>query len=228
MALLNIQSGVKVKFLAKTKVTSYGYGYGSEGSGGSGSSLSTNLQAFYRLSDTIDSSSNGRHLTNNNGVTFSSGKIGNAATFSGSNKLSVGLTGFNNEFTFSCWVKRTSTSGASTPFIMGVSGGPSLSYRASKLGGWYGGIFEASGNWTLNTWYHVAITNDSNGFKFYVNGSLEHSASQKTIPANPTVTFGGEGAGELIGQIDAAGIWSRALTETEIGTLYGSGNGYEV
>jgi hypothetical protein len=223
--LLNITNGTKIKLLSKITATGYANSYGDASSS---SGLSSGLLAFYRLSNALDSSENGYTLTNTNGVSFSSGRIGNAATFSGSNKLSVGLTGFNNEFTFSCWVKRTSTSGASTPFIMGVAGGPSLSYRASKLGGWYGSLFGASGDWALNTWYHVAATNDANGFKFYVNGSLEHSTSQKTIPSNPTVNFGGESGGELIGQIDAAGIWHRALTETEVGTLYNSGGGYEI
>ena len=40
--------------------------------------------------------------------------------------------------------------------------------------------------------------------------------------------IGGEIGDNFSGQIDAVGIWNRALNATEIAALYNSGNGYEI
>ena len=60
--------------------------------GGGGTSLTTGLQAFYKLDDLTDSSGNGNALTNNGDVSFSSGKIGNAAVFDNSNYFDIDMS----------------------------------------------------------------------------------------------------------------------------------------
>ena len=70
--------------------------------------LTDNLLAFYKLSDTSDSSGNNRTLTNNGNVSFASGKIGNAAVFDGQSYLtnSVDITNYSG-LTIAMWIKAT-------------------------------------------------------------------------------------------------------------------------
>lgn len=247
MALLNIQPGSKVKFLDKIKIgtTSTSYGYGSEGSGGSGSSLTTNLQAFYRLSDTTDSSGNSKTLTNNGSVSFSTGKIGNAASFSdsaGGQYLTSPVNGYSaNGMSVSLWFKKTGSK--STSGLISAVSADRTGWTVIREGGdWF--FLAGNGSWSVQTsglvstsasqnWTHLAITDDGSTMKFYVNGSSVATASTPTYASAAVKLgvfphFGGNNGQTFDGLIDAAGIWHRALTETEVGTLYGSGNGYEV
>ena len=68
------------------------------------------IKALYHLSDVNDASGNGNTLTNNNAVTFSLGKFGNAANFGAANTNKYLYVGSNlgittGSITISCWVK---------------------------------------------------------------------------------------------------------------------------
>jgi 5-hydroxyisourate hydrolase-like protein (transthyretin family) len=94
---------------------------------------------------------------------------------------------------------------------------------------------ESSATIDQNTWYMITTTldNTSKIFKIYVNGSLIDTRSETAITSitnDIDLGFGwaiynqssSHGFGGLIDEI---GIWSRALTSTEVSALYNSGSG---
>jgi hypothetical protein len=149
---------------------------GGGGGGGGSSSLLTGLLAFYNLSDLTDSSGNGNTLTNNNGVTFSSGKIGNAATLNGSNWLTVTPTGIEGRnLSVFCWVK---TSGAGYNFVISADkSGEQWGNLMTQPGGTFWGEFFLDGNFfnfssntviNNNEWRHIGMTSSQNEIKLIV------------------------------------------------------------
>lgn len=61
---------------------------------------------------------------------------------------------------------------------------------ASKIGCYFGGwVITSSASVTLNTWMHVALVKINGYLKLYINGSLDSSVANTTIPsgANPTI-----------------------------------------
>lgn len=83
---------------------------------------------------------------------------------------------------------------------------------------------------TDGEWHHIVATYDKINLKVYVDGELDG-----TTPATQTITYvgtscliGDDPIGDttnLDGYIDEIGIWSRALTESEIDELYNGGSG---
>jgi hypothetical protein len=77
-----------------------------------GDALRADCVAYYKLSNTIDSTGRGNTLTNNNSVPFVAGKVGNAASFDGTSTqcLSVGSNpdvkiNIANDIYRCCWIK---------------------------------------------------------------------------------------------------------------------------
>ena len=84
---------------------------------------------------------------------------------------------------------------------------------------------------TINngTYYHFAATKSGSTYTAYLNGvSIGTDTVYATVP-NTTAKFelgAWNGAGNISNaQLDEWGIWSRALTGTEITTLYNAGAG---
>jgi hypothetical protein len=67
--------------------------------------------AFWKLDDLTDSSGNEYTLSNNNDVTFDTGKIGNAAVFSSEKFLAVNMqfNTYSSDWSFSVWIYQTNT-----------------------------------------------------------------------------------------------------------------------
>lgn len=94
-------------------------------------------------------------------------------------------------------------------------------------------------NLVAGTWYHLVMiydgsqTGNANRLKFYVNNVQKTLTFAGTIPAslqNSTADFNlGKFGGSLTryfgGDMDLAGLWSRALAETEVRALYNIGAG---
>jgi hypothetical protein len=214
---------------------------GGGGGGGGGSvNLESGLQAFYKLSDTSDSSGNNRTLTNNGGVTFAPGKIGNAAVFDGSGGLqSVPLPSGGNEFSVNLWVKpitRNHPDGDGIISINQFSDGLLLRY-----GGQYNDPFHLFGTYSSidtetelpqNVWSNVVITANGSLGKLYINGLLKETISYSgTLSEDSNLTLGyssHQTSETLNGQIDAVGIWNRALSDAEVAELYNNGTGLEL
>ena len=80
----------------------------------------------------------------------------------------------------------------------------------------------------LNKWSHVAITYDGNTLKLFINGSLSSSKTSGLVLN--TLSSSGISIGESYnangfwnpfnGKIDEVAIYSRALSASEINSLY--------
>jgi hypothetical protein len=209
--------------------------------------LTDNLQAFYKLSDTSDSSGYNRTLTNNGNVSFASGKIGNAAVFDGTNWMDVPSENLGvNACSYSCWIN-TSTVGNQNNFLGIWDGSSDSVLMATNQGSLEVGINTTdSGNvfpfgWNQTgpaicdgQWHFVTMTYSGSQLKVYVDGNLVSTTEATgSIISNTGFKIGktdqtSYGNSPLVGSIDAVGIWNRALSDAEVAELYNNGTGLEL
>jgi hypothetical protein len=219
------------------------------------STLTNNLTAYWKMDESSgnasDATGNGYTLTNNNSVWFAAAKINNGAVFASANsknfsKSSVSGLVPSSTLTVSAWVYLSSNNGEaivskgnvgtySGPYIFAINVTNGLSFYSSNgsNAGWVGV------NWTpsLNTWYHVAVTFNAGSVAFYVNGVQQgttQSAVVSSLNQSDTNSFfvgaystngGTANAAFFDGKMDEMGVWSRALSSSEICQLYNSGSG---
>jgi hypothetical protein len=210
--------------------------------------LTDNLEAYYKLDSagiTNDSHSTNT-LTNTNSTPTTTGVLNEAADFNGatSNRsLNATLAGLNSATaaSYSYWFKRSSTthtiavgtraSDAScfAPIVW-TDGNVYIDMGTSIYGQFTHGV-------STGSWGHVVISFDGtqatnpNRLKCYINGSAASMSYTGTIPANlPTNASQGafyiglqKSTRQSTGQIDEVGVWSRALTGSEVTQLYNTG-----
>lgn len=210
-----------------------------------GGTLTTGLVSYYKLGDTYDFYGS-NNLTNNGGATFGAGKYNNGVDFGSSNSTKYlsnsTVTGFpsgTGNRSVSLWVKPT----AASAYVASMGGGTSPSFNQwsiyinsdyTKLG------VDNNGNGAVGTsftaindgnWHHIVATWDGSNTNFYVDGTARGSVANATVPVNTTNTYFNIGNrvayndGKVSGMIDEVGVWSKALSTTEISDLYNSGNG---
>ncbi len=209
------------------------------------------LVAYYPMdetSGTIVADSSGNNLT---GTSTSAtnivqpGRIGAAyrTFFDGTDKhIDIGNPpslqfGSGSSFTISAWIKPNTFSGSHTIVSHGTNPNPSLAaFNFYVADGGYlefskpqvanTGQSTATTPVALNQWQHVAVVNNiGTNVKFYINGVLK-----STAPFSQTYNYLknlmiGESDSEgfnFVGGIDDVKIYNRALTDTEIQTLYTS------
>lgn len=83
--------------------------------------------------------------------------------------------------------------------------------------------------WMAGTWYHVAVTFDSAGYRLYINGVQEgSSASTHSILSNSSsISLGWDAVNPntpFNGSIDEASIYNRALSSSEIQDIVNAGS----
>lgn len=141
-----------------------------------------------------------------------------------------------NAFTYSVWLNWSGTNSTGQwPEIMGANNTHVyFGIRTSNYGGTI--YFEygkppfdgASGNWAglasyaipANTWHLYTVTYDGSTLTAYVDGAFRQQAT--SVQLDPTfggMTFTTSGSG-WVGSIDDARVYSRALSATEVQTLY--------
>ena len=189
-----------------------------------------------------------------NGVTFSTGKIGNAFLFNGSNYVDLPMGALNKtgDFSVSLWVYPTANTGNMQLISCGDGiKGWRIEYSSGNL--WFWGHTSNSTPSTqlstghsiaLNTWTHVLITFKVGGLaKAYINGVLTNSVTAATILydnyspyylpllgaqryQNPYILLADQRA-FFTGKLDGIGLWDRELTSIEASAIYNSANGNE-
>jgi hypothetical protein len=218
-----------------------------------GTSLDTNIFRVYNGDNVNDTSGNAQNGTNVGGVTFTTGKIGNAFTFDGVNDYvalpnnSLNLTG---DFTISAWVNFATTGGAKdilstfTFFGGNYFGFEFYQYGSGLIFNIYNGtttiasLPNAGAPLSTNTWYNIVITRKaSTGTKMYINGTLHVSNTSTQNPVYTTTNYATIGGSNLGGsyvnlaangtKIDGLTIWNKELTASEITSLYNTGTGAE-
>ena len=86
-----------------------------------------------------------------------------------------------------------------------------------------GSSSQVEANVPANQWTHVACTYDGANRRIYVNGGLISETTGSAINTGGTtgITIAGNnppgGGSRLVGMIDQVRLWSRALTDAEIG-----------
>ena len=202
-----------------------------------GRPLWSGLAAFYKLDGLTDSSGNGYTLTNNNGVTFSAGKIGNAANFDGTNWLSRAFPG--SPVSVSLWIKDTEFTGF-TNMVVFRNAGNNIAFLIQGIEGdnfrFFSGEdetqIESSITVADNNWHHIVVTIMNGIVYIYVDGTLNVSEAGGTSGVIATkIGIGSyeDGSYDLLdGSIDAVGIWNRPLTQPEVSLLYNNGTGREI
>ena len=170
------------------------------------------------------------------GTTVVAGKLGNARSFNGSSdfiQLANALSGYpsGSAARSVCgWGQWTNGSNNISLIFYGTfaTGQAVFITRSFEnlLGGGFGpeDLPIVSNFWTLNTWKHVCMTYDGTTGALYGNGILLTSAPRiwNTVL---NVAYIGDGFGKWVGIIDEVGIWNRALSATEVSTLYNGGIG---
>jgi hypothetical protein len=162
-----------------------------------------------------------------------------ASTFNGSTQyLSVTnnstLQVNNQSYTFSAWVN---PSVSATQVIFGKFIGGTYDYlffldSTNKVQlGVLGSNLTSSASVPLGQWSHVACTYDHAGgqtARVYVNGQLSGTLTSFPSATSTTAEFQiGARAAQILftGSIGPCAMWKRALSASEITSLYNSGNG---
>lgn len=204
--------------------------------------------------DAADSSGNANTATNKNSATFTTGKINNCASlvhastqwFEAASSASLNFTG---DFTVSGWFDFTVTNAEYVMFSRGWDNGAAghnywfLYDGVSALSGFISnGSTEHNGtvSWTPSstTWYYLSMvyTASAGSISFYVNGSQQgttqtgypttlNNTSKQTVIGNLLSSTGVDEGISFGGLIDECGVWSRALSGSEIASLYNAGAG---
>jgi len=210
-----------------------------------------NLVSYWKLDETSGDRSDAHGsntLTDHNGTSYGTGKIGNCADFelnnsnfltkSDNSDLSVG----DIDFSISLWIKFESLTfsdyyavckgneyqiyydyiSSRIKFRANISGGATIS--ANNLGAP-----------STGTWYHIVCWHDSvnNEVGIVINNGTPDTTSYSSGFTDGTGTFAigayewfsGFYTGYFDGLIDEVGFWKKVLSSSEISSLYNSGNG---
>jgi hypothetical protein len=219
------------------------------------SSLETSLFSVYNG----ESNTNDSYGTNNGtavgSLTYTSGKVGNAFSFNGTNayvSLPNNSLNFTGDFSVSFWVNPTSGIYTWKTIISNYKAGGSFGYGyAIGINEYYDKLQiiirnnnQITQQWfdyafTANTWHHVVISRKASNYtKCYINGTLVsgyYPVGGQTDPTfNPAYISnqianigGGNNTAGFNGKLDSVNIWTKELTQTEATQLYNSGMGIE-
>jgi len=188
--------------------------------------------------------------TNDGCTTGVTGKLGNAWSFDGSNDKVTLTPTFSGKsaFTYSAWINPSSSSNNwAFPFYEGSGENPKVGigldyYNSNGLAYFYVSTASHSaisisasnipkGSWTHVTGVYDGSASSSDRLKFYINGSLVSSTLSGTPPTTiPTL------GGDLYlgwyqanywfnGLMDQTLFYDKALSASEISTIYNSGSG---
>lgn len=207
--------------------------------------------AFDESSGNATDSHGPNDLTNNNSTAYATGKINNGADFEkgSSNYFSIAdgaQTGLDlaTDFTFNVWLKFETLPSGTTQCIfdkrVGGNGYSMYYYDAAGTRKWSSNIQATSVDLTdtgisAGTFYMTTFvyTKSAGTIDIYRNASsVGQMTSLSTALAASTDSFmlGEDSAGDrhFDGIMDEMGVWSRALSGSEITELYaaGAGNAY--
>jgi hypothetical protein len=222
------------------------------------SPLLSGLLAYWKLDTNswLDSSGNGNTLSVANGtntnITIDAGRITNSAGFNANGTfLEKSDFALPNFWTISCWVyvdsdaKTCAEEASCFPSFsdLGYNGGSRIVlveqdgsggtnqgwiYTNSPVPANYGQFYP----WSIGSWTHICITQDSSGLSWYINNSLYVTDEGASSARSGTgLAIGAQAAADdFYGaqgdyRICEYGVWNRALSGAEITSLYNAGAG---
>jgi hypothetical protein len=219
--------------------------------GGGASSLLTGLVSYWNLNEPngirFDSAGT-NNLTDNGGVGSTIGKQGNAASFSGSNDLSLtsstDLRLDNTDFTIAFWVRFDTLPAGDYIGILGKHDATSkreywlyrhgltnkIAFLTSANGSSANFIDTVGPTLSTGQWYFVVgeRNNATNTATLYIHDGITWDSGSFTSNgvAAGTSLFGIARSGSfnrLDGIVDEVGIWERLLTPAERTQIYNGG-----
>ncbi len=176
------------------------------------------------------------------GATFAVGKVGQAFRFNGvDDYVDLGNWNPGSAWTVEAWVNPSSIPPSLPNSRRTIAGGVSdcLDWGIAMQEGVFGVVIRQPGGCTdtirspipavTNTWYHIAGTCDGVTATIYVNGEKKGSGPVERgyLGTLSGTRIGGEvccGGNNFPGLIDEVSIYSRALSETEIQTIFTAGS----
>lgn len=206
----------------------------------------TTPTAKYNFSSLVDSVG-GYNLTDHGGITFTAGKVGNAASFNGSTQYATNasLNLSSSNFTLAMWVNFTAgaasyiaaqfSSSAGIRWQMYVdtankvnlqvvdasgSSGPTALSAAISAGAWHFVVAQ----WNEST--HVARLKIDDGAW---SASTAGSSGMYTTGTAAAFSFAAnaDGGGPLTGALDATRVFKSIISDSELTALYNGGAGTE-
>jgi hypothetical protein len=215
----------------------------------------TGLIAYYDFDDNTNDVDTGTYDMTGTNLTRVTGKLGHAYSFDGSTStLAVSAGSFTLAASTLCaWVQPVATAGSGQPlFVGGAEGSGDLHGVAAAsdqsgtcAGGsatglytdhWNTGCYYSDQTAPSASWTFVCFSWDGDGtVGYYANGSYStdsgtfYSYDLATMTVgSTTLTTNSTTALSFDGIIDEVSFWSRALSQTELDTLYADGSGCRV
>ena len=218
------------------------------------STLGTGLYAVYKAESNANDSLATYNGTAQGGLTYGTGKSGNAFVGNGTNasvNLPNNALNFTSDFSVSCWVKIPSASAG----IKTIISNNKLLLSPTRQYGWgcyinntnvtfqkydgsstvLGMSYDLAGILNANVWNLFTFTYSTTaGRKIHFNGSLVASDSNVTAIAYDTTHYPTLLAQRYDGtnyeyfnsaSLDELNIWTKELTSTEVTELYNTGTG---
>jgi len=180
----------------------------------------------------LDSSGNGNHADPCGAPSYVAGKVGNALQFDGiDDGVATGKILLSNvsEFTLAGWVSAGNPDGSRIG-LFGQNDVIEMGFNAGNISIWTSAAATTQTAWTFAnlTWHHVAAVADPTSMKIYLDGQLAVTGGGAANYGSSTFTFniGGGGIWDATGnwfsgQTDEVRVYSRALSQAEIGSLAG-------
>ncbi len=207
--------------------------------------------AHYKMNDTAVSTTVIDSKGGNNGTSKQTtdlmtvaGKINNALSFASVNNdyVACGTSAKPaNQLTFSLWINVTSAVGyerwiatAESTDLGGYQlknlGNTKFNFKINANGTIY--ALSADNTFNLSQWYHVVCTYDNSKMKMYIDGVLQSHTTSVTgdiqYNANDLTIGNSSNLNRACNAlIDDVRIYDRALSASEVSTIYNSGTGTE-
>lgn len=204
--------------------------------------LTDNIVSYRKLDESSGNAADSvaSNTATNTNVTYTTWKLNNWATFNGTSARFVAWStiSWTTAFTLMAWVKAASKVKAgiltkrdsNAAWIMFRQ--QSTAYQAFYLFSW-GFVFATVGTTTCfdDTRHHIAVTRDWTAVKSYVDWVLDinWTASSNMSLVTHWLKFGNDSVDNvwLNWMMDEVGVWSRALTQSEIQEIYNSWTGIQ-
>ena len=214
-------------------------------------SLKTSLYAAYNGESNANDSFGSNNGTAVGGLTYGTGKIGNAFNFNGKNayvSLPNNSWNFTGNFSISMWVKFSSSSlsqilisnftigGATTVsgWFIEKTDNAELRFRGYNNGSLVLNATKIAFSPSTSVYTHLVVSRSATNSKIYINGVLDITSTVTAAPNYESTNYPMIGANRynsttyqefFNGNIDGVNIWQKELTQSEITELYNSGNG---
>lgn len=207
----------------------------------------------WKLDDGSDSTGRGNNLTNNNGVTFNTGRVNNAAYFSSSslqflslvNNTDVGRGDSSFSISLFVWINSTGTNqslvakddedSSHRDYRIAVNSDATVSFFVYHTGGSTDFVTTTT-TITAGSWNHIVVWHNATSDQIGVvinNGTPVTGSSGGALSAASAAkfTFGcrdtAGGPQFLDGRLDAVHLFSNQISSQDITDLYNGGNGLE-